>query len=81
MKFPTVRPYLGFGFGHTPRKGLGFYSDLGVAYGKPSVDLSASQALQQQAVNDIATEKSDLESKANRLRYMPVLNVGVSYVF
>jgi hypothetical protein len=81
VKFPTVRPYLGVGFGHTQQRGFGFYSDLGVAYGKPSVDVNASPALQQQAANDIAAEKSDLESKANRLRYMPVLDVGVRYAF
>jgi hypothetical protein len=81
LNFPTVRPYVGLGYGHAQSTGFGFYADLGVAYGKPSVDLTASPTLAAAAATDLATEKSDLQSKANDLKFMPVLSLGVSYGF
>jgi hypothetical protein len=81
LTFPTVRPYIGIGYGHTQSAGLGFYADLGVAYGKPSVNLNASSGLAAAAASDLAAEQSSLQSKANDLKYMPVLNIGLSYGF
>lgn len=39
LEWPTVRPYVGIGFGHNPvaKPGFSFATDLGVAFGKPSV--------------------------------------------
>lgn len=39
-RFPTVRPYVGIGFGHTPvaQKGFSAFFDAGVAFGRPHVD-------------------------------------------
>ena len=81
VKFPEVRPYLGIGYGHANQKGLGFYADLGVAYGKPSTSLNASPLLAQQAAADLAQAQQDLNNKAKKLTFMPVLNVGLSYAF
>src|SRR5271168_3977977 len=40
LKYPEVRPYLGFGFGHhLGARGFSVAFDAGVAYGKPSVSL------------------------------------------
>jgi hypothetical protein len=82
-KFATVSPYLGLGWGHRPeRGGLGFFGDLGVAYGKPNVTLAVSNGLQQAAgSSNIAAEQSSLQHEANKLTFYPVLRVCLDYQF
>jgi len=47
VKWPTVAPYLGFGWGHSTiqRGGISFVSDIGVSVGSPKVELTISEAL------------------------------------
>ena len=82
---PTVRPYLGVGYGHTPHNGgqagFTFFADLGVAYGRPDVSLSASPELAAAAGQNIEEERNDLQDKADKLRFFPVVRVGVGYAF
>lgn len=82
-KFPTVRPYLGIGGGQNDTsKGLGFFWDVGVAYGKPSVTYTASQSLVDAAgQSNIDEEKRQLQDKMDKLRYYPVVRLGISYAF
>lgn len=82
--FPTVRPYLGFGFGHTPvaQKGFSAFFDAGVAYGRPHVDFDVPAdivAVAGQA--NVDAQKQALQDKADKLRFYPIVKVGVTYRF
>ena len=83
-KLPDVRPYLGFGFGHTPqgKKGLSAFFDAGVAYGTPRIEYDAPATLVQ-AVGQgkIASEEQQLQTKVNKLRFYPIVKVGITYRF
>ena len=81
IKFKSVSPYLGLGWGHRPeRGGFGFFGDLGVAYGKPTVTLNVSDGLRQAAGDaNIAAEQATLQDKANKAKFFPVLRIGVDY--
>ena len=82
IKFPTVMPYLGIGWGHQgATRGWGFTADLGVLLGKPKARLSATPGLQQQAGDDIEAERRELQREANKFKVYPILKVGVSYRF
>jgi hypothetical protein len=83
-RFPTVRPYLGIGFGHTPlaQKGFSAFFDAGVAYGRPRVDLDVPADIVAVAGQEnIDAEKQDLQDKANKLRFYPIVKAGVTYRF
>ncbi|VVE37500.1 hypothetical protein PCA20602_03990 [Pandoraea capi] len=82
IKLPTVRPYLGIGFGHAPEgtPGWSMSFDAGVAYGRPKVDLNVSPfitAIVGQATVD--AQRQELQDKADRLRFYPVVKLGVTY--
>ncbi|SAK45438.1 hypothetical protein AWB79_00987 [Caballeronia hypogeia] len=82
--FPTVRPYLGIGFGHTPtaQKGFSAFFDAGVAYGRPRVELDVPADIVAEAGQEnIDAEQKDLQDKADKLRFYPIVKVGVTYRF
>ncbi|RZT41909.1 hypothetical protein [Cupriavidus agavae] len=84
VRFPTARPYLGIGFGHTPNGKAGFsmYFDLGVAYGRPRVDLNVPASLAAQAGQaNVDAERQELQDKADKLRFYPIVKIGVTYRF
>ncbi|WP_322014880.1 hypothetical protein [Paraburkholderia sp. J12] len=81
--YPTVRPYLGVGFGHNPlKRGFSVTFDAGVTYGKPHVDFDVPADLValagQQNVN---AEEQSLQNKANDLKFYPIVRLGVTYRF
>lgn len=82
-KYSTVRPYLGLGWGHRPEHtGLGFFGDVGVAYGSPSVSFATSPGLQAAAGEaNIEAERQQVQDKADNLRFYPVVRVGLDYTF
>jgi hypothetical protein len=83
-KFPTVRPYIGIGFGHTPvaSKGFSAFFDAGVAYGRPRVDFDVpAEIVAEVGQANVDAEKQDLQNKADKLRWYPVVKVGVTYRF
>ncbi|PRP68483.1 hypothetical protein BUE93_22030 [Chromobacterium amazonense] len=81
-KFPNVRPYAGIGYGHTISKGFGFIADLGVAYGKASVNLNASQGLVNAAGQaNIDAERNSAQDTLNKYKFYPVAKVGFAYTF
>jgi hypothetical protein len=87
VRYPTVMPYLGIGYGHHQQaKGFGFIADLGVAYGIPQTTYTLSPALMQRvgpaASQLIASQGlSGLNAKVSSWRWYPVLQIGVSYRF
>lgn len=82
VKFPTVMPYLGIGWGHhAASTGWGFTADLGILIGKAKAQLSATPGLQQQAGADIEAERRELQREADKFKVYPILKVGVSYRF
>ena len=87
VKYPTVMPYLGIGYGFQPAaKGFGLIAELGVAYGIPHVSYTLSPALAQVAgpaksQDIVATGLQQLRDKASPYRWYPTLQVGVSYHF
>lgn len=84
VRFPSARPYLGIGFGHTPngKSGFSMYFDAGVAYGRPRVDLNVPASIVAQAGQaNVDAERQELQDKANRLRFYPIIKIGVTYRF
>jgi hypothetical protein len=83
--FPTVRPYIGIGFGHTPvaTKGFSAFFDAGVAYGRPKVDQFDVPATLVAIVGQAAVDqqRQELQEKADKLRFYPIVKVGVTYRF
>lgn len=54
VKYPSVSPYLGIGFGHNiaqKKSGWGFVADLGVYIGAPKHHISVSNSLNDKLVN------------------------------
>jgi len=84
IKWPSVRPYLGIGFGHNPDAKAGFSAafDVGVAFGKPSVSFNVpgDVAAEAGAANVAAAEQS-LNNKAKDLEYYPIVKLAVTYRF
>jgi hypothetical protein len=83
IKWPSVMPYVGVGFGHgAAEKGWGLFADIGVMVGKPKASLSASPGLLAQVSSDqLEAERRKLQDKADDFRVYPVLKIGVSYAF
>jgi len=94
VKFPTVAPYLGIGWGHHGKQeaGFGFVFDLGVAFGKPKTTLEANDSLRNKleiaanfggttAAAEIEAQRRELADTADKVKFFPQLYVGVSYRF
>ncbi|MBN3727525.1 hypothetical protein [Burkholderia sp. Ac-20379] len=78
LKWPTVRPYIGFGFGHSPtgKAGLSVAADIGVAYGTPHVSFDVPAVVATAAgANNVAAAEQQLRDKAHDLRFYPVVKV------
>ncbi|CAH0446847.1 hypothetical protein LMG10661_02910 [Ralstonia syzygii subsp. syzygii] len=83
LRFPAVRAYLGIGFGHNPRtKGLSVAFDAGMAFGKPSVSFNVPPNIAAAAgASNVSAEEQNLQSKANNLKFYPILKAAVTYRF
>lgn len=82
-RFPTVRPYLGAGFGHNAvKRGLSVTFDAGVAYGKPHVDLDVPADIVAAAGQEnVNAEEQSLQNKANDRKFYPIVKIGLTYRF
>lgn len=84
VKFNKLSPYLGIGYATKPTadKGLGFIADLGAYYQKPTSSLTVSGAgASAVSASDLATESAKLQDASNKLKWWPVLSVGLRYNF
>ncbi|CAB3748274.1 hypothetical protein [Paraburkholderia solisilvae] len=82
-KYPTVRPYLGFGFGHhLGAKGFSVAFDAGVAFGRPRVSFDVPADIAAQAGQEnVAAEERNLQDKADDFRFYPIVKVAATYRF
>jgi len=94
IKFPTVAPYFGIGFGHNNEKttGFGFVFDLGVSVGKPKTTMNVNDGLKNKldiaakangttGDAEIEKQRKELADTADTLRLFPHLYFGLSYRF
>lgn len=88
VDFRRFAPYLGIGFGKTPReRGWSFSADLGVLFqGSPDTTLrsrgcTAPAPLCTQLAADLEAERREFEDDVEDYKAYPVLRVGVSYAF
>lgn len=84
LKYPTITPYLGVGFGHKPvtDKGWGFFANLGVTFGKFKVSYDTSVVASGKATQaQVDTELQKVRDGANKLSVLPAASLGLSYRF
>lgn len=79
-EWPDLMPYAGIGWGTAARGGtIGFAFDLGVAIGKPTIELSATSAVPGSTLEqDVEAEQADIQREVNRYaKVYPVISVGL----
>jgi hypothetical protein len=84
IKFPSVGPYLGLGFGTPARNGgaLKFLFDLGVVVGKPKFTLSSTGAAANPGLAaDLTAQEKTTQNDLDKLKVYPVLSFGLAYRF
>lgn len=72
-------PYFGIGYGQRPglSHGLGFSLDLGLMYVHPKVSASLTGTSQ----SNIDAETNKAQSDLDKLKFFPVIGLGMSYSF
>lgn len=84
--FRKISPYLGIGWSKTAEeKGFSFFGDIGAFYAKPEARLRLTPVLNA-AVNAadpsaIERETDKIQDRFDKLKWYPVLRVGVRYTF
>ncbi|WP_022670726.1 hypothetical protein [Hippea alviniae] len=87
IKYTKLAPYIGIGYDTASSKdsGLGFLVDLGVFYSKPKVSVDAygdpDVINDPQFKADLSKTKSELKSYADKLKFYPVIMIGLTYRF
>ena len=85
MGVSRTTPYLGVGWGLTPRPGsrLYFSADLGVMYQRPSAMLSGScvPGLSASACSQLHHDEAEFREGTDELRLYPVISVGFGLRF
>ena len=80
-EWPSTLPYVGLGWGTPANSGSGvaFVFDLGVGFGKPTVDLNASSAVPgSNLAADVEAEERDLEEEIDKWgKLYPVISLGL----
>lgn len=86
IEYAPIAPYLGVGYHSVTERGFSFAADLGVLYqGNARVSLEPPSRIRN--INDprinarTEQQKRDLESKANKARWYPVVSLGLTYTF
>ncbi len=89
ISYEKTVPYLGFGFGNaSARSRFGFFAEFGAAYQKPGVTLTATcNTGATTCTNDatfqatVAEEQREIQADADRYKWYPVFQLGVSMRF
>ena len=81
VDFNKVAPYLGIGWGRTPKNtGLSFTSDIGIMYqGSPNGNVTTNIA--GVAPADVSKANADLKDALKSFNIYPVLSIGVGYAW
>ena len=85
LVYPKVTPYVGLGYGFSPRNtpGFAFYVDAGVTIGKFKATATTSLVGGPQGITqtDVDAETAQLRESTAKLSALPKVSVGVSYRF
>jgi hypothetical protein len=84
LKYPTVTPYLGLGYGHKPvtDKGWGFFINAGVTIGKFNVNYDTSVVASGKASQaQVDAEVQKVRDSVNKLSVLPAASIGLTYRF
>ncbi len=77
--WPGLSPYAGIGWGSARGSGIGFVLDLGVAIGKPTIDLAATSAVPGSTLaQDVEAERVKIQDDVDKYaKVYPVLSLGL----
>jgi len=83
VEYPKTTPYLGIGYGHQPAaKGLGFYVDFGLLFGKFKVRSETSLVNSGKVTQaDVDAQDAKIRDSVDSLSVLPVVHLGMSYRF
>lgn len=83
IKYPSVTPYLGIGWGHQIGSGWRMAADIGALIGKAKVTATARGALANEAdiQANLDKELAELRDGVGKIRAIPQLSVSVGYSF
>ena len=93
VRYPSLMPYLGIGTGHhRTQKGFNFFADAGVFFGKPELTFHYSDAFLSRiqtplnptgtiSVADLQKEEAKVRTEVDKIKFMPIIKLGVSYTF
>ena len=81
IDFNKVAPYLGIGWGRTPKNtGFSFTSDIGILFqGSPKASVTTNDPNVTAA--DISQANSDLNNSVSSFKVYPVISFGMGYTF
>jgi hypothetical protein len=81
VKFPTVMPYIGIGYGHDERQaGLGFVADIGVSFGRAKLSRDTSLVGQYGITEaDVDAKLTEVRDSVGHLTVLPSAGLGLSY--
>jgi len=83
IKFPTIAPYVGIGWGHQLNTGWRVSADLGALIGRAKVTATPRGALASEAdlQANLDKELSELRGTVGKFRAIPQITVSVGYSF
>lgn len=84
--FRKISPYVGIGWSKVAKdKGFSVFGDIGAFYAKPDVRLSLSPTLNTAVnaadPNAVERETDKIQDRFDKLKWYPVLRVGLRYTF
>ncbi len=81
VDFRKVSPYLGVGWGASPKSaGFSFQADLGVMFqGSPRTSVTTN--IPTVTAANLAQANADLSNSLKNFRYYPVVSIGIGYTF
>lgn len=83
LKYPTVMPYVGIGWGHQAKPtGVGFTADVGVSIGRPKLSVDTNLVGQSGITQeDIDAKRDELRDDIGDIELLPSASVGLNYRF
>ena len=81
LKYPTVMPYIGIGWGHQAKPtGFGFTADVGVSIGRPKLTVSTNLVGQGGITqDDVDAKTQEIYDDIGKIKLLPSASVGVNY--